>query len=109
MKKISMMIVGAIMFCIPTMSAKSNKTVESAISNAKNAPSGTVYGVVEKTADYYVVNTPIGKYTIKHENGWFSFMGVKAKIVSHKGSIYVVDSNLGKYRIDTKRCTMTKL
>ena len=73
MKKIMislMMVVAA----TTTSFAKSNNTdvanaVKSVAEQVKQAPSGTVYGVVENTKHHIVVNTPFGKYTIE-KKGW---------------------------------------
>lgn len=53
-----------------TSFAKSNNTdvanaVKSVAEQVKQAPSGTVYGVVENTKHHIIVATPFGKYTIE--------------------------------------------
>lgn len=57
-----------------TSFAKSNNTdvanaVKSVAEQVKQAPSGTVYGVVENTKHHIIVATPFGKYTIEKKNG----------------------------------------
>lgn len=59
--------------------AKSNNTdvanaVKSVAEQVKQAPSGTVYGVVENTKHHIIVATPFGKYTIEKKDGGVSFM-----------------------------------
>ena len=72
MKKvmISLMMVVAV---TTTSFAKSNNTdvanaVKSVAEQVKQAPSGTVYGVVENTKHHITVATPFGKYTILVKN-----------------------------------------
>ena len=76
--------------------------------NAKDAPSGTVFGIVERTPQKYVVNTPIGEYDVEKQGGGLSFMGIYAKLRSRKGSVYTVESSLGDYVINLKKCTIVK-
>ena len=78
------------------------------IENVNAAPSGTVYGIVESTSEKYVVNTPVGKYDVEKKNGGFECLGVYAKVVSHKGSSYKIESSLGTFTINTKKCTVVK-
>ena len=64
-----------------TSFAKSNNTdvanaVKGVAEQVKNAPSGTVYGVVENTKSHIVVSTPLGRYTIEKKDGGISFMGI---------------------------------
>jgi hypothetical protein len=81
-------------------------TVEKSLSEA---PSGTTYGIVGSTPEKYVVNTPIGKYDVeKEKDGGFSCLGLHAKVVSHKGNNYVIDSSLGTFAINLNRCTVVK-
>ena len=88
MKKImiSLMMVVA----VTTISfAKSNNidvanAVKSVAEQVKQAPFGTVYGVVENTKHHIIVATPFGKYTIEKKDGGISFMGISAKLVSSK-------------------------
>ena len=75
----------------------------------KGEPKGTTYGIVEKTSEYYLVNTPIGKYKVTRKNGGFEFMGVWAKIESKKGSVYVIKSTLGRFKIDLNKGQIIKL
>lgn len=88
MKKImiSLMMVVAV---TTTSFAKSNNTdventVKSVAEQVKQAPSGTVYGVVENTMHHIIIATPFGKYTIEKKDGGVSFMGMSAKLVSSK-------------------------
>ena len=73
MKKImiSLMMVVAV---TTTSFAKSTNTdvanaVKSIAEQVKQAPSGTVYGVVENTKHHIIVATPFGKYTIEKKDG----------------------------------------
>lgn len=112
MKKIMislMMVVAA----TTTSFAKSNNTdvasaVKSVAEQVKQAPSGTVYGVVENTKHHIVVNTPFGKYTIEKKDGGVSFMGMSAKLVSAKNGVYQVKSSLGIFSVNTRKGTITK-
>ena len=104
-----MMVVGA----TTTSFAKSNNTdvtnaVKSVAEQVKQAPSGTVYGVVENTKHHIVVNTPFGKYTIEKKDGGVSFMGMSAKLVSAKNGVYQVKSSLGNFSVNTRKGTITK-
>ena len=112
MKKImiSLMMVVAV---TTTSFAKSNNTdvanaVKSVAEQVKQAPSGTVYGVVENTKHHIVVNTPFGKYTIEKKDGGVSFMGISAKLVSAKNGVYQVKSSLGNFSVNTRKGTITK-
>ena len=96
-----------------TSFAKSNNTdvvnaVKSVAEQVKQAPSGTVYGVVENTKHHIVVNTPFGKYTIEKKDGGVSFMGMSAKLVSAKNGVYQVKSSLGNFSVNTRKGTITK-
>ena len=112
MKKIMislMMVVAA----TTTSFAKSNNSdvtnaVKSVAEQVKQAPSGTVYGVVENTKHHIVVNTPFGKYTIEKKDGGVSFMGMSAKLVSAKNGVYQVKSSLGNFSVNTRKGTITK-
>ena len=107
---ISLMMVVAV---TTTSFAKSNNTdvanaVKSVAEQVKQAPSGTVYGVVENTKHHIVVNTPFGKYTIEKKDGGVSFMGMSAKLVSAKNGVYQVKSSLGNFSVNTRKGTITK-
>ena len=112
MKKIMislMMVVAA----TTTSFAKSNNTeVTNAAKNVaeqiKQAPSGTVYGVVENTKHHIIVATPFGKYTLEKKDGGISFMGISAKFVSAKNGVYKVKSSLGNFTVNAKKGTITK-
>lgn len=85
------------------------ESVKSSIEKgAYDAPVGTTYGVVQSTKEKYVVNTPIGQYEVKKSNGGFSFMGLYAKIVSRKGSVYNIESSVGNYEVNIRKCTIVK-
>ena len=80
------------------------------INRVSEAPVNTVYGLVESTNEKYVVNTPFGKYDIKkNQDGSLEAFGLKAKLESKRGHIYVVNSSIGRFKIDTKKCTITKI
>lgn len=112
MKKIMillMMVVAATTTCF----AKSNNT--EATNAAKNvaeqinqAPSGTVYGVVENTKHHIIVATPFGKYTLEKKDGGISFMGISAKLVFAKNGVYKVKSSLGNFTVNAKKRTVVK-
>ena len=96
-----------------TSFAKSNNTdVANAVKNVaeqvKQAPSGTVYGVVDNTKHHIIVATPFGKYTIEKKDGGVSFMGISAKLVSSKNDIYIIKSSLGNFTVNTRKGTVTK-
>lgn len=96
-----------------TSFANSNNTdvanaVKSVAEQVKQAPSGTVYGVVENTKYHIVVKTPFGKYTIEKKDGGVSFMGISAKLVSAKNGVYQVKSSLGNFSVNTRKGTITK-
>ena len=112
MKKImiSLMLVVA---ATTTSFAKSNNTdvanaVKSVADQVKQAPSGTVYGVVENTKHHITVATPFGKYTIEKKDGGVSFMGMSAKLVSSKNGIYKVKTSLGNFSVNMRKGTITK-
>ena len=107
---ISLMLVVA---ATATSFAKSNNTdvanaVNSVAEQVKQAPSGTVYGVVENTKHHITVATPFGKYSIEKKDGGISFMGMSAKLVSAKNGVYQVKSSLGNFSVNTRKRTITK-
>lgn len=112
MKKIMislMMVVAA----TTTSFAKSNNTdvtnaVKSVAEQVKQAPSGTVYGVVENTKHHITVATPFGKYTIEKKNGGICFMGISAMLVSAKNGVYQVKSSLGNFLVNTRKGAVVK-
>ena len=112
MKKIMislMMIVAA----ATTSFAKSNNTdvanaVKSVAEQVKQAPSGTVYGVVDNTKCHIIVATPFGKYTIEKKDAGVSFMGMSAKLVSSKNGIYKVKTTLGNFTVTARKGSITK-
>ena len=112
MKKIMislMMIVAA----ATTSFAKSNNTdvanaVKSVAEQVKQAPSGTVYGVVDNTKRHIIVATPFGKYTIEKKDAGISFMGMSAKLVSSKKGIYKVKTTLGNFTVNARKGPITK-
>lgn len=96
-----------------TSFAKSNNTdVANAVKNVaeqvKQAPSDTVYGVVENTKHRIIVATPFGKYTIEKKDGGVSFMGISAKLVSSKNDVYIIKSSLGNFTVNARKGTVTK-
>ena len=112
MKKIVislMMVVAA----TTTSFANSNNTdvanvVKSVAEQVKQAPSGTVYGVVENTKHHIIVATPFGKYTIEKKDGGISFMGISAKLVSAKNGVCKVQSSIGYFTVNAKKGTVVK-
>ena len=112
MKKImlSLMLVVA---ATATSFAKSNNTdvanaVNSVAEQVKQAPSGTVYGVVENTKHHISVATPFVKYTIEKKDGGICFMGMSAKLVSSKKGVYKVKTSLGNFTVNARKGTITK-
>ena len=107
---ISLMMVAA---ATTTCFAKSNNTdVANAVKNiaeqVKQAPSGTVYGVVENTRHHIIVATPFGKYTIEKKDGSICFMGMSAKVVSAKNGVYKVKTSLGNFTVNARKGTVVK-
>ena len=112
MKKI-MILLMMVVAVTTTSFVKSNNTdvanaVKSVAGQVKQAPSGTVYGVVENTKHHIVANTPFGKYTIGKKDGGVSFMEMSAKLVSAKNGVYQVKSSLGNFSVNTRKGTITK-
>ena len=112
MKKImiSMMMVVA---ATTTSFAKSNNTdvanaVKSVAEQVKQAPSDTVYGVVENTKHRIIVATPFGKYTFEKKDGGVSVMGRAAKLVASKDDVYIIKFSLGKFTVNARKGTVTK-
>ena len=96
-----------------TSFAKSNNTeatnaAKNVAEQIKQAPSGTVYGVVENTKHHIIVATPFGKYTLEKKDGGISFMGISAKLVSAKNGVYKVKSSLGNFTVNAKKGMITK-
>ena len=96
-----------------TSFAKSNNTdvanaVKSVAQQVRQAPAGTVYGVVENTKHHIIVATPFGKYTIEKKDGGVSFMGISAKLVSSKNGVYIIKSSLGNLTVNARNGTVTK-
>ena len=107
---ISLMMVVAV---TTTSFAKSYNTdvsnaVKSVAEQVKQAPSGTVYGVVENTKHHIIVATPFGKYIIEKKDGGVSFMGISAKLVSSKNGVYIIKSSLGNFTANARKGTVTK-
>lgn len=74
-----------------------------------NAPSGTTYSVKESKDGNIVVISPLGKHTIERcSDGSYSFMGVKAKLITAKNGVYTVRTSLGTWVINTHKGTVTK-
>ena len=112
MKKIMislMMVVAATTTCF----AKSNNIdvandIKNVAEQVKQAPSDTVYGVVENTKHRIIVATPFGKYTIEKKDGGVSFMGISAKLVSSKNGVYKVKTSLGNFTVNARKGTVVK-
>lgn len=93
--------------------AKSSNTdvanaVKSVAEQVKQAPSGTVYGIVENTKHHIIVATPFGKYTIEKKDGGVNFMGISAKLVSSKNGVYKVKTSLGNFSVNARKGIMVK-
>ena len=112
MKKIMISLI-MIVAAATTSFAKSNNTdvanaVKSVAEQVKQAPSGTVYGVVENTKHHITVATPFGKYTTEKKDAGISFMGMSAKLVSSKKGIYKVKTTLGNFTVNARKGPITK-
>ena len=106
MKKVMIALMMAVTTSTACFANASNDDVQKA---AKEAPSGTTYGVVEVTNNHIVVNTPLGRHTInKNADGSFSFMGMSAKLISVKNGVYKVKTSLGTFSVNTHKETVTK-
>ena len=112
MKKIMITLLMVVAATTTSFAKNDNSDVTNAVKTVaeqvKNAPSGTVYGVVENTKQHIVVNTPIGRYTIEKKDGGISFMGMSAKVVSAKNGVYKVKSSLGNFTVNARKGTVTK-
>ena len=88
---------------------KVESTVKEAAQKAQDAPSGTVFGVVENTNDHVTISTPLGNYTLdKNPDGSVSFLGMTAKLVSAKKGVYKIKTSIGNFTINTRNATITK-
>lgn len=115
MKKIicavAMAMVACMTFAQTSTTATDNKVeqvVKTITKEAEKVPSGTTYGIVSKTKDHYVVNTPLGEYKVKRENGGVRFMGIWGKLDNKKKGVYNISTSFGRYSIDTNKGTITK-
>lgn len=112
MKKIMITLLMVVAATTTSFAKNDNSDVTNAVKTVaeqvKNAPTGTVYGVVENTKQHIVVNTPIGRYTIEKKDGGISFMGMSAKVVSAKNGVYKVKSSLGNFTVNARKGTVTK-
>ena len=112
MKKIMITLLMVVAVTTTSFAKNDNSDVTNAVKTVaeqvKNAPTGTVYGVVENTKQHIVVNTPIGRYTIEKKDGGISFMGMSAKVVSAKNGVYKVKSSLGNFTVNARKGTVTK-
>ena len=120
MKKMILSLVLAATACTATYAnsntldhEKTNVTLQTALQDLKqkltSAPSGTTYGVVSSRSGSIVINTPLGRYTMERlSDGSYSFMGMKARLISAQKGIYVVKTSLGTWKLDTRRGTVTK-
>ena len=112
MKKIMISLI-MIVAAATTSFAKSNNTdvanaVKSVAEQVKQAPSGTVYGVVENNKHHITVATPFGKYTIEKKDSGISFMGMSAKLVSSKNGVYKVKTSLVNFTVNRRKGPITK-
>ena len=112
MKKIMITLLMVVAATTTSFAKNDNSDVTNAVKTVaeqvKNAPTGTVYGVVENTKQHIVVNTPIGRYTIEKKDGGITFMGMSAKVVSAKNGVYKVKSSLGNFTVNARKGTVTK-
>ncbi len=113
MKKVLMMAV----FMCATLSISADRSFKDFVEEAfaeitemvKQAPASVVYGVTKSTPQSLTVNTPLGEYDVQKENGGYRFLGLFVKFLSKKGDTYTVDSSVGKFKVDVKNCTITKV
>lgn len=105
-------------FAIVLVASTPQYSVHDSVSNdlqevvkfADEAPQGTVYGVTSVSNNNVIVSTPIGDYSVdKTDDGYYSIFGIKGKVISHRGNVYVIDSSFGKWEINTSKCTIKKL
>lgn len=112
MKKIMITLLMVVAATTTSFAKNDNSDVTNAVKTlaeqVKNAPSGTVYGVVENTKQHIVVNTPIGRYTIEKKDGGVNFMGMSAKVVSAKNGVYKVKSSFGNFTVNARKGTVIK-
>ena len=112
MKKIMISLLMVVAATTTSFAKSDNTDVANAVKGVaeqlKNAPSGTVYGVVENTKHHIVVATPFGRYTIEKKDGGISFMGMSAKVVNAKNGVYHVKSSLGDFTVNARKGTITK-
>lgn len=112
MKKIMISLMMVVTAATTSFAKRNNtdveNTVKSVAEQVKQAPSGTVYGVVESTKHNIIVATPFGKYTIEKKDAGISFMGMSAKLVSSKNGIYKVKTSLGNFSVNRRKGTITK-
>ncbi len=113
MKKLLLVLVLGIALCAYTELTPRDKfdhLFAEAVTQANEDPSGTTYGITKSDSKAITLNTPVGEFDVeKKADGWYSFMGIEGKILSHKGSVYVIDTTLGKYEINEKKLTIKKL
>jgi hypothetical protein len=113
MKKVLMMAV----FMCATLSINAEPTFKEVVEEAfakitemvKQAPTSIVYGVTKSTTQSLTVNTPLGEYDVQKEDGGYRFLGLFVKLLSKKGSTYTIDSSIGKFKVDVKKRTITKV
>ena len=113
MKKVLMMAV----FMCATLSISADRSFKDFVEEAfaeitemvKQAPPSVVYGVTKSTPQSLTVNTPLGEYDVQKENGGYRFLGLFVKFLSKKDNTYTVDSSIGKFKVDVKKCTITKV
>ena len=112
MKKIMITLLMVVAATTTSFAKNDNSDVTNAVKTVaeqgKNAPTGTVYGVVENTKQHIVVNTPIGRYTIEKKDGGISFMRMSAKVVSAKNGVYKVKSSLVNFTVNARKGTVIK-
>ncbi len=76
---------------------------------SKKATPGTTYGVTQSTKKDITVKTPVGTYKVAKEgNGYYSIFGIRAKAIKHSNNIYTIKSNVGDWKIDINKMTITK-
>lgn len=113
MKKLLLVLVVGIVFCAFTQLTPRDKfghLSAEAVTLASEAPAGTTYGITKSDSKAITLNTPVGEFDVeKKADGWYSFMGIEGKILSHKGSVYVIDTTIGKYEINERKLTIKKL
>ena len=105
MKKIMISLMMIVVAATTSFAKSNNSDVANAV---KSVAEQDHPAVVDNTKRHIIVATPFGKYTIEKKNGGVSFMGMSAKLVSSKNSVYKVKTSLGNFTVNARKGTITK-